>query len=377
MNIIKGIAWRGYELPFRKQFVSAGFTAGTRFGLLVFVRTNDGKVGIGEASPVGAGSPDEVAVIADALHKIAPRMLSTPFDIAGRMIMEGLPPPLAFGLETALNDIKSQESAVPLTVMFGGRPGAIPVNALIFSESPEKAAAEAAEAVRAGFNCIKIKVGKNTLEEDEAVVAAVRQEIGPRVLIRLDANQAWDVEQARESIKVLSLYNIEYIEQPVKAADIEGMAGLRRSVRVPLAADESLSSYQDFHRLLEAAAADVFIIKAARLGGFRKSLRIAGEAMERGHRVVITSSLESGIGIAAGAHLALALPPQPKAHGLATGLLFENDLTAGELQPCEGFLEIANKPGLGLKIDDSSLKRFGSSIKGLEGSTAGLEKYLE
>lgn len=363
-------------MPFRKQFVSADFTADTRFGLLVFVCMDGGIIGAGEASPVGAGSPAEVEDIVVALHKIAPRMLDMSFESADRLITEGLPAPLAFGLDTAIKDATGQADGVSLTSMLGGRPSPVAVNTLITSESPVQAAAEAEKAVEAGFKCLKIKVGKNTLEEDESVVAAVRQTVGPEVLIRLDANQAWDLEQAKESIKLLSLYNIEYVEQPVKAADIEEMAKLRQSVRVPLAADESLSSYAGFHRLLEAGAADVFIIKAARLGGFRKCLLIAGEAIERGHRVVVTSALESGIGIAAGAHLAAALPPQPKAHGLATGYLLENDLLADKILPSDGFLTVPSKPGLGFKVDAASLNKYSSGVTGLAGSPAGLEKYL-
>ncbi|MDO8579058.1 MAG: mandelate racemase/muconate lactonizing enzyme family protein [Dehalococcoidales bacterium] len=376
MKTITGIGWHGYAVPFRKRFVNAGFTADTRFGLLIFVRTGDGLIGTGEASPVGAGSPAEVEGIAAALHKVAPRMVDIPLDAADRLIVEGLPAPLAFGLETALKDVRGQESGVPLTKLFGGMPTAVPVNALVVSESPKKAAAEAAAAVASGFNCIKLKVGKNTLEEDESVIATVRQAVGPEVLLRVDANQAWSVERAIEAIQLFSLYKIEYVEQPVKADNIAGMARVREMVRVPLAADESLGSYLDLHRLFDAGAADIFIVKAARLGGFRKSLLIAKEAMERGHRVVITSSLESGIGIAAAAHMAAALPPQPKAHGLATALLLENDLLDGEWLPAKGFLEVPDKPGLGFKVDAASLKKYSSGVIGSAGSPVGLEVYL-
>ncbi len=376
MKKITGIGWHGYAVPFRKRFVSAGFTADTRFGLLVFVRTSGGMLGIGEASPVGAGSAAEVEGIVSALHKIASRLQEVHLDAAPRLIAEGLPAPLSFGLETALSDIRGQESGVAVTALFGGRPSAVKVNALVISESPEEAAVEATAAKESGFSCVKLKVGKNTLEQDEAVVASVRQALGPEVLIRLDANQAWSVEQAVESIRVFSRYNIEYVEQPVKADDIAGMAKLRGSVRVPLAADESLGSYMDLHRLLDAGAADIFIVKAARLGGFRKSLLIAGEAMERGHRVVITTSLESGIGIAASVHLAAALPPQPKVHGLATGGLLEDDLLAGKWLPVEGTLRIPDKPGLWFTVDTAALKKYSSGIIGSVGSPAGLEQYL-
>lgn len=373
--IISGIGWHGYSLPFRKRYVSADSSASTRFGLLIFVRTSEGITGIGEASPVGVGSLAEVDGIVSALRKIAPRLLNH-IDAAERFIIEGLPPALSFGLETALRDIRGQSVGVPLTALFGGRPSKLAVNAIIISELPEQAASEAGDAVESGFNCVKLKVGSGTLEHEEEMVAAVRRAVGPDMQIRLDANQAWSVEQAIEAIRCFSRYDIEYVEQPVAASDIAGMAKVRRAVSVPLAADESLGSIVDLHNILEAGAADVFIIKAARLGGFRKSLRIANEAAERGHPVVVTTSLESGIGIAASVHLAAAIPSQTKAHGLATGLLLEDDLLSVRWAPADGFLQTPTGPGLGVKVNAASLKKYSSGIIGSVGSLSGLEEYL-
>ncbi len=374
--IISGIAWCGYALPFRKWYVDAGSAATTRFGLLVFLRTNDGITGIGEASPVGVGNLAGVHDIVSSLEKIVPQLLDNHIKAADRIIAQGLPPALIFGLETALLDIRGQHDRVPLTALIGGKPAKLAVNATIVSGSPEQAASEAGSVAECGFSCVKLKVGKNTLEEDEAVVAAVRQSVGPEVLIRLDANQAWSVDQAIDAIKLFSLYNIEYVEQPVKAEDIAGMAKVRRAVRVPIAADESLTSIVDLQRLLEAAAADVFIIKAARLGGFKKSLRVVGEAVRRGHRVVVTTSLESGIGIAASAHLAAAVPPQPIAHGLATGLLLEDDLRSEIWLIEDGFLQTPAGHGLGVNLNAASLKKYSSGIIGSVGSPAAFEEYL-
>lgn len=373
--IITGIGWHGYSLPFRKRYVSADSTSSTRFGLLVFLRTSDGITGTGEASPVGVGSLAEVNGIVSALRKIAPRLLSH-LDVVERIIIEGLPPALSFGLETAVRDIRGQYVGAPLTALFGGKPSKLAVNAIIISELPAQAAAEAGVALKSGFNCVKLKVGSGTPEHEEEIVAAVRRAVGPDTQIRLDANQAWGVEQAIEEIRRFSRYNLEYVEQPVAANDILGMARVRRAVSVPLAADESLGSIVDLHRILDTGAADVFIIKAARLGGFRKALHIVSEAMERGHRVVVTTSLESGIGIAANAHLAGAVPPQPKAHGLATGILLEDDLLSARWAPADGFLQIPTGPGLGVRVNAASLRKYSSGIIGSAGSLTGLEEYL-
>ena len=373
--IISGIGWHGYSLPFRRRYVSAGSAASRRFGLLVFISTSEGITGMGEASPVGVGSLAGVDAIVSALLKIAPRLLNH-IDAAERFIVEGLPPALSFGLETALRDIRGQSARVSLTALFGGRPSQLAVNAVIISESPEQAASEARAALKSGFSCVKLKVGSGTLEREEEMVAAVRRAVGPDMRIRLDANQAWSVEQAIESIRCLAKYDLEYVEQPVAANDVAGMAKVRRAVSIPLAADESLGSIVDLHHILDAGAADVFIIKAARLGGFRKSLRIAKEAAERGHPVVVTTALESGIGIAASAHLAAAIPSQTKAHGLATGFLLEDDLLSVKWAPADGFLQVPTGPGLGVKVNAASLRKYSSGIIGSVGSLSGLEEYL-
>ena len=164
--IISGIGWHGYSMPFRKRYISAISASNTRFGLLVFLRTSDGITGIGEASPVGVGSLAEVDGLVSALRKIAPRLLRH-LDIAEKFILEGLPPALSFGLETALRDIRGQSAGVPLTALFGGKPSKLAVNAIIISESPEQAAAEAGKAVKSGFGCVKLKVGSGTLAHEE------------------------------------------------------------------------------------------------------------------------------------------------------------------------------------------------------------------
>ena len=219
-------------------------------------------------------------------------------------------------------------------------------------------------------------MGGSTLAEDEKRVSALRRAVGPRVKLRLDPNQAWSVSRAIESINQLSRYQLEYVEQPVTAVDIAGLAEVRRSVPVAVAADESLGSLDDLHRLLSAGAADIFIIKVSRLGGLRVGLEVATEVLKAGHSVVVTTALESGVGIAASAHLAAALPAQPHAHGLATGLLFAQDLAYPLLLPANGRLMTPDGSGLGVKVDAMLLRKYGIAVMGSAGSLSGLDEYL-
>lgn len=348
----------------------------SRCGLLLFLITSDGLVGIGEASPVGTGSPDEVRQIADILERLASDLIGIDANALEQSLpSRSLPASLRFGIETALLDIWGQTRALPLTALLGGRPSSLAVNALITAESAEQAAIAAREAAELGFTSLKLKVGGGTLAKDEKLVSAVRQAVGSEVKLRLDANQAWNVNQAIESIHRLSRYQIEYIEQPVAAADIVELAEVRRSVPVPVAADESLGSLDDLRRLLNAKAADIFIVKASRLGGLRAGLEVATEILKAGHAMVVTTSLESGVGIAASTHLAAALPDQPYSHGLATGLLLDQDLTYPRLLPLKGRLMTPESPGLGVKVEAMLLRKYGIAVMGSAGFLSGLHEY--
>jgi o-succinylbenzoate synthase len=374
---ITAIGWRGYALPFRQRYITSVSQANRRFGLLLFLLTSDGLVGIGEAAPAGTGNLGNARETVVILEKLAPRLLESDTDsIKEAISVWGMPAPLRFGLETALLDLEGQDKKLPMAVLLGSKPSSLTVNALIAAESPKTVAMNAREAVELGFTNLKLKVG-NTLPKDEKLVSALRQAVGAQVKLRLDANQAWDISQAIESIRQLSRYQLEYVEQPVAAVNIAGLAKVRRSVPVAIAADESLGSLDDLHRLINAGAADVFIIKASRLGSFRAGLEVATEVLKTGLSVVVTTSLESGVGVAASAHLAAALPDQPYPHGLATGLLFEQDLTYPRLRPSNGKLLTPDTPGLGVKVDAMLLRKYSIAVMGSAGSSlSGLREYL-
>ena len=376
---IVGVSWQGYGLPFRTPYVTSEGRATLKYGLLIFLRNNEGLVGVGEASPVGPGSAAQVQQAASMLDELSPQivygqvgryMLSPPDETLPNLMALGLLPALAFGLETARLDLLGVSQGKSVAEMLGGAPRRLNVNAIIASDSPAQAAAEAAQAVALGFTSLKLKVGRG-IEQDVALAAAVREAVGPGVKLRIDANQGWSVPQAIEAINRLARFGLEYVEQPVAAGDLAGMAEVRRSVSVNIAADEALRSAQDVGRILEAEAADIFILKAARLGGLRESLNAAEAAAKSGKAVVVTSSLESGVGLAASAHLASALASHPFAHGLGTGLLYAEDLLEKPLLPERGALLTPQGPGLGVSVDDRQLRRYAIGVTGSMGVPLG------
>ena len=215
----------------------------------------------------------------------------------------------------------------------------VPVNVTVPAVGPERAR----EIVLASRGCAtaKVKVAEpgQSLAEAQARLEAVRDALGPSGAVRIDVNGLWTLEQALAELPVLdrAAGGLEYVEQP--CATVEELAALRRRTDVLVAADESIRRASDPYLVRELGAADIAVLKVQPLGGVRACLRIAEEI---GLPVVVSSALESSVGLAAGVALAAALPELPYACGLATGQLLAGDLVEAPLTVVEGALEVAS-----------------------------------
>ena len=219
----------------------------------------------------------------------------------------------------------------------------VPVNTTVPAVGPEQAHALVSAS---GCTTAKVKVAEpgQALAEDVARVEAVRDALGAGGKVRVDANAAWSVDEAVTALKALDVFDLEYAEQPV--ASLEEMAELRRRVDVRLAADESVRTADDPLRIAGLDAADVVVLKVQPLGGVRRCLEVA-EAC--GLPVVVSSAVETSVGIAAGVALAAALPELPFACGLGTVSLLDGDVTSAPLLPVGGQLPVRRvdpEPGL-------------------------------
>jgi o-succinylbenzoate synthase len=212
----------------------------------------------------------------------------------------------------------------------------VPVNVTVPAVSAEQAFALV---VAGGCQTAKVKVAEpgQTLADDLARVEAVRAALGPAGRLRIDVNGLWSLDEAVASIPLLDRASggLEYVEQP--CASVEDLALVRRRVSVPIAADESIRRAADPYRVRDLEAADVAVLKVQPLGGVRACLRIAEDI---GLPVVVSSALETSIGIAAGVALAAALPTLPYACGLATVQLLTDDVAASPLLPVDGSLPV-------------------------------------
>jgi O-succinylbenzoate synthase len=210
----------------------------------------------------------------------------------------------------------------------------IGVNVTVPAVGPQRASQIVAAA---GCRTAKVKVAEagQADSDDIARVEAVRAALGPAGRIRVDANGGWDVDHAAAMLGALAPFGLEYAEQP--CATLAELAELRGQVDVPLAADESIRRAADPLAVRAAGAADIVVLKAAPLGGVRAALRVAAAC---GLPVVVSSAVESSVGLAAGVALAAALPELPYDCGLATMSLLTGDVTGDPLVAEQGTLPV-------------------------------------
>lgn len=225
----------------------------------------------------------------------------------------------------------------------------VPVNTTVPAVDPATAADLVA---RSGCSTAKVKVAEagQDLAADVERVAAVREALGPNGRIRVDANAAWDVETAVLALARLDRYGLEYVEQP--CATLGELAEVRRRSTVPVAADESIRTAEDPIAAVRADAVDVVVIKVQPLGGVQRALDVAHAA---GVPAVVSSALETSVGLAAGLALAAALPELPYACGLGTGTLLSFDVVADPLVPVDGVIAVRRPVPSAALLDQASL----------------------
>lgn len=221
----------------------------------------------------------------------------------------------------------------------------IPVHVTVPAVGPE----EAAKLVgRSGCTAAKVKVAEG---DDESRVEAVRHALGPHGRLVVDANGAWEVDEAITNIRRLGRFGVNLVEQPVRG--YLDLARVRRAVEVPVAADELASSEEAVRRIVEVEAADALVIKVQSLGGVQAALRAVVAA---GLPVIVSSLIETSVGVAAGLALAAALPELPYPCGLGTVTMLEGDLVGDPLVPVNGGIAV-RRP----EVDLDCLARFAGS----------------
>jgi len=349
------------SIPFNVPFVVWRGNLASKEHVLVRISTDSGLFGWGEAAPFLFYSPETAADVSSLIDDVLAgeiigrdpadiRAIYQSFDLLDGHLFAKC------AIETALWDIAGKSSGLPLYRLLGGpMRDRVPVTTVLHTDVPLEMAKEARTLVERGFDSIKIKIGFGQ-DEDEAMVAAVREAVGPGVCIRVDAEEHYTFKEALAVGRRLERYDLELISQPLARTDWEGMAMLRSALATKLLADEGIHSSHDVLTCVKHGAADMVNIKVLKSGGLLPTIDMAGICRAAHLPVMIGSMIESGIGTLFSAHLAAALPNVFSTE-LCGSLLLAQDLLVDPVHIENGAILLNSQPGLGSEIDPALLER--------------------
>lgn len=310
------------SVPLHTPFVTALRRTETVDTVLVRVTDSDGRVGWGEAPQVWQVTGESLASATACLEQmLAPAVLGHPLDdrddltALGRLVARTVARNVGAkaALDAALHDLLAQAEGVSVaTLLAEGRrvPDPLLVTDVTLSAGTAADLADTARArVSDGFTTLKMKVGTDA-DTDVQRVASVRDAVGPGVAIRLDANQGWTREEAVRVIRALEVADlgVEFVEQPVVADDVEGLAWVRERVGLPVMADESCFGPYDLERIIRLGAADLVNVKLAKCGSLAVGRDLLRRAHDAGLRTIVGSMMESHVGVGAASALVAAEP---------------------------------------------------------------------
>ncbi|HEX6332598.1 MAG TPA: dipeptide epimerase [Flavisolibacter sp.] len=350
-------------IPLKEPFVISLGPINDVRNIVVIIRTHDGCAGYGECSPymsINGESVDTCFIVGQYFAQVLKGRdalnIAGCMDIMDKTIYANTSIKSAFDI--ALHDIAAQHSGVPVYQFLGGsRNKVLETDYTVSIGDPVKMKNDAIDLVRQGYPAVKVKLGE-TLEKDVERIRAIREGIGSRHPLRIDANQGWQTaDHAIAILKALSPYNIEHCEEPILRHRFMELGRVSAASPIPIMADESCGDDHDAERLIALKACSMFNIKLGKSSGFHKGLRIARLGAEAGIHMQVGGFMESRLGMTAAAHLALC-NDHIQHCDFDTPLMFTEDPVIGGIRYLEkGVIDVPDVPGLGAVIDQSYLDR--------------------
>lgn len=337
--------------------------------VLVRIDTDEGLTGIGEAqADMGFFGQSLEEVQSSVEDYLGPQLVGRdPFDreyLSWLIDFRGNTCAKA-GIDLALHDLMGKALGVPVAALIGGlHKSRVMVAIEIAGGPPDDMARECVSFMERGVRAFKPKIGADP-DVDADRLRAIREAVGPEVSLRADANQGYTPKEAIRLCRLAEKYDVrlELLEQPVAAWDLQGMAFVRRSVDVPIEADESCFTIYDAMQIVKHEAADVLNIKIGKVGGLYNAKKVAAIAEAAGLRCVLGTAWGLGVEVAAKLHLAASTMTVVDAVEFTEIGLHQNLLGAPNdvqlaLPLSDGCLPVPTSPGLGVELDEEGVKRF-------------------
>lgn len=342
--------------PLHTPFVTALRSTSTVETVVVEIRTTDGLRGFGEAPQVwrvtGESLAGAEACISGPLTEVllgrSPDDLYDLLTATTDAVRGNLGAKAA--ADVALHDLAARRAGLSLPRFLGTSRHQVATDVTVSARAVESVVTDASERVAEGFTRLKLKVGAGTAHDDVARVRAVRAAVGSATSIRLDANQGWTTKQAVKVIRQLedAETDIEFVEQPVAAADLAGLAAVTAAVATPIMADESCFGLRDLTRVIETRAADLVNVKLAKCGGLRVAAAMLELARASDVGTMVGSMMEGPIGVGAAASLVAAYGTTTTSD-LDAAWWAAGSTVIGGLQYEAGSVLLPDSPGLGIE----------------------------
>ncbi|WP_044784138.1 mandelate racemase/muconate lactonizing enzyme family protein [Bacillus thuringiensis] len=350
------------RLPLRSPFVISYGSYSDMPSIIVKMETDEGIIGYGEgvADDHVTGESWE-STFHTLKHTLTPALIGkNPMNIEKIHDMMdntiyGVPTAKA-AIDIACFDIMGKKLNQPVYQLIGGRyHEEFPVTHVLSIADPEDMAEEAAFMIQKGYQSFKMKVGTN-VKEDVKRIEAVRERVGNDIAIRIDVNQGWkNSANTLTALRSLGHLNIDWIEQPVIADDIDAMAHIRSKTDLPLMIDEGLKSSREMRQIIKLEAADKVNIKLMKCGGIYPAVKLAHQAEMAGIECQVGSMVESSVASSAGFHVAFSKKIITSVE-LTGPLKFTKDI--GNLHYDVPFIRLNEKPGLGIEINEDTLQEL-------------------
>ncbi|MCW2783088.1 MAG: hypothetical protein JWR35_3537 [Marmoricola sp.] len=331
---------------------------------IVRIEASDGVVGWGEISLVwwrlGSGLCEAVnEILAPALIGEDPMAISRIMEKLRSLLPGKHDGPALAGIEMALIDLVGRETSLPAYMFLGGAfRTKIDLSMSLHIAEPSAVAAEATKWVAQGFSTLKIKMGRDW-NRDRLALEAVRSAVGAGVRLRVDVNEGWSsVPLAASRLDEMRQYDVELVEQPLGAEDLIGMRELRARSSIPLAIDDGVWTARDASDIIRERAADVLNVYVSESGGMIAGRHIAEVARTAGLQCWVGSMPELGIGTAANAHLAAAMPELSLASDVCGFLYHAADVLTTPLVVDNGSIAVPTGPGLGIEVDSAAVENW-------------------
>lgn len=349
------------RIPLKGYFRNSRLTRDSQESIVLQLRTDEGLTGAGNIDPDPGYSEESFEESLEAVRKLADAVTGLdPLNIVAvlRCMEQVMRSQLGAkaAIEMALYDLKGKVLGVPVYSLLGGKlREEIRLNAWIGALPPEEAAREAKGWQDRGFRSAKIKVGSG-VEQDRDRVEAVRETVGNRMSLRVDANEAYSVEDAIRLGKALAPFDLSLFEQPVSRRDLDGLAKVRKQVEMPVMADEAILGPETLIAVIKKEAADIVKVKVMKQGGIYRTVQMIHMAEAAGLKCVIGHGFGLTIDTLAEIHVAASCANIMEGCEFVGPLKAEKDVVKNPLSMEGGKVMVPNDSGLGAEIDDAKLK---------------------